>query len=68
MPILVVEAIIIISISGIMSFRRALILKNAIPKRGLEEFLNSAKVVGQDTVYGIFSIANLTIRSCLEIF
>lgn len=53
---------------GIMSFRRALILKNSIPRRGLEEFLNTAKVVGQDTVYGKSSILFLLYRTSLEMF
>ena len=51
-----------------MSFRRAINLTNSIPKRGLEEFLNSAKVVGQDTVYGTFHMSLVMNRSCLEVF
>lgn len=51
-----------------MSFRRIIAIKNAIPKRGLEEFLDSTKVVGQDTVYGCFLFSILMNRSCMEIF
>lgn len=51
-----------------MSFRRVLALKNAIPKRGLEEFLDSTKVAGQDTVYGTLRIFFVKVRSCLESF
>lgn len=36
-----------------MSYRRVLNCSKFIPKRGLEEFLDSSKVIGKDTVYGI---------------
>ena len=51
-----------------MSFRRILTLKNCIPKRGLEEFLDSTKVVGQDTVYGKLNMFSFMSRKSLEIF
>lgn len=36
-----------------MSYRRVLNCGKFIPKRGLEEFLDSSKVIGKETVYGM---------------
>ena len=38
-----------------MSFRRILTLKNAIPVRGLEEFVEASSTAGKDIVYGASS-------------
>ena len=51
-----------------MSLRRIFALKNAIPKRGLEEFLDQTKEVGKDMVYGIFGCSIMINRTSLEVF
>ena len=51
-----------------MSFWRLGLLKNVIPKRGLEEFLDASKVVGKDTIYGASGSFSLVSRPRLEVF